>query len=181
MNVFLLNGSPNPKGATAALLSVVREAAEEKGCRCETICLGEMSIRGCLGCKSCYETGACVLQDDAQAVQAAMERADLLVIALPSYWGDMPGQAKIFIDRCTPYCNTNRGHRSFSPGTTGFGLALRAGRSAGECEHLVASVEHFLGHLDIPMADSLFLTQSDTPEDVLSHKEEILARCRRWF
>ncbi|MBR6791068.1 MAG: flavodoxin family protein, partial [Oscillospiraceae bacterium] len=143
MKILFINGSPNPDGATAAILSVIREAAEMKAHDCRTVCLGEQNIHFCIGCKVCYETGVCCQRDDMDKLHAAMEKADCIVMGLPSYWGDMPGHAKVFIDRTTPYCDTNAGHSTFSDGKVGYAVAVRAGPTARESDHLIASVEHF--------------------------------------
>jgi len=38
------------------------------------------------------------------------EWANIVVSISPSYWADIPGQFKVFIDRCTPWCNTHEPH-----------------------------------------------------------------------
>ena len=40
----------------------------------------------------------------------------------PSYWADIPGQFKVFIDRCTPWCNTHEPHAKISSGRPTFPL-----------------------------------------------------------
>lgn len=181
MKILFLNGSPNPDGATAAILSIVREIALEKGHDCRDICLGETDIHFCVGCKGCYVTGCCHQRDDMDMIHAAIEDADAIVMGLPSYWGDMPGHAKVFIDRTTPYCNTNAGHSSFSDGKIGYAVAVRAGPTTHESDHLIASIEHFFGHLEIPLKGFAYLTLADTKEQVLTRKEEILVQCEDWF
>lgn len=181
MRVFFLNGSPNPHGATGALLGIAERAARERGHECRTLCLGELDLHFCKGCKACYGTGVCPLHDDVSTVMEAMEWADAVTIALPSYWGDMPGQMKTFVDRCTAYCNTVNGHCSLSSGKIGFGLALRAGKRPGECEHLIERVEHFLGHLNIPLKGNATLCGADSRADVEAQGEAVLERCRAWF
>lgn len=181
MRVFFLNGSPKLDGATGTMLAIAEKVAQEKGHECQKLCLGDLSLHFCTGCKACYKTGVCPQHDDVSKVMEAIEWADAVVIALPSYWGDMPGQMKTFIDRCTPYCNTNEGHSSISPGKAGYALALRAGRNPGECEHLIERIEHWLGHLNIPLKGSAYLCQADTVADVQAQKEKILPQCRTWF
>ena len=55
-----------------------------------------------------------------------MDEADVLILAVPSYWGDVPAQLKAFIDRCTPYANTNPNpaHKTLRPGKKCFGISL---------------------------------------------------------
>jgi len=42
------------------------------------------------------------------------EIVEWTVVVSPSYWEDIPGQFKTFIDRCTPWCNTHEPHAKLS-------------------------------------------------------------------
>lgn len=71
-----------------------------------------------------------------------------VIIASPSYWGDVPGQLKVFFDRCTPLCNTGEGGTSVPKGKVGISIAVRAGTRQEENMHLIDS-EHYFGHLEV--------------------------------
>ena len=43
---------------------------------------------------------------------AEFEAADVIISVSPSYWADVPGQFKAFIDRCTPWSNTHEPHKA---------------------------------------------------------------------
>ena len=43
----------------------------------------------------------------------------------PSYWADIPGQFKVFIDRCTPWCNTHEPHAKISSGKKGYVISIK--------------------------------------------------------
>lgn len=45
---------------------------------------------------------------------ATAEIVNIVISVSPSYWADIPGQFKVFIDRCTPWCNTHEPHGKFS-------------------------------------------------------------------
>ena len=62
------------------------------------------------------------------------DEADIIVSVAPSYWADIPGQYKAFIDRCTPWCNTHEPHAMIKPGKKGYAIALRTGPNMPECE-----------------------------------------------
>ena len=47
---------------------------------------------------------------------ATAEIANIVISVSPSYWADVPGQFKSFIDRCTPWCNTHEPHAKISSG-----------------------------------------------------------------
>lgn len=100
--------------------------------------------------------------------------ADILLIASPSYWGDVTGQMKVFIDRCTPYCNTNPNRTPVPSGIKGAAIVIRAGMSTAENIHLLATIEHFLGHLNIPLMFTYTAEGIESTQD-LKNKPEWLA------
>jgi multimeric flavodoxin WrbA len=126
-----------------------------------------------VGCKSCYKTGICVHNDDVAKIVQEICAAQLVIIASPSYWGDVTAQLKTFIDRCTPYCDTNAERKLSPKHTKGVAVAIRAGGSKAENENLVNTIEHFLGHLNIPLISSFTVEEVDTSED-LANRPEIL-------
>jgi len=105
------------------------------------------------------------------------ERADAIVCVAPSYWADIPGQFKAFIDRCTPWCNTHEPHASLSKGKRGYAIALRTGPSMPECQRIIGSIEHFYGHLEIECCGSLGLCSVKYKEAVEPRRAEITSFC----
>lgn len=97
----------------------------------------------------------------------------------PSYWADIPGQFKAFIDRCTPWCNTHEPHAKISSGKKGYVIALRTGPSMRECEKIIESIEHFYGHMEIECCDRLGLCSVEYKEDLKCKKEELVEFCSK--
>ena len=106
------------------------------------------------------------------------DEADIIVSVSPSYWADIPGQFKAFIDRCTPWCNTHEPHASIKPGKKGYAIALRTGPNMSECERIIGSIEHFYGHLEITCSGSLGLCSIECKESVVVRKGEIDTFCK---
>ena len=79
MKVLLLNASPKKTGATQEILRTVEEALPKATCG-ELVCLGDYQVQYCLGCKTCYQSGCCVHQDDMPVLLDKMDEADVLVI-----------------------------------------------------------------------------------------------------
>jgi len=75
--------------------------------------------------------------------------SDIVLLASPSYWGDVTGQMKVFIDRCLPLCNAKTNKTPVPPGKVGISVALRAGNSVFENQHIIETFEHYFGHLGI--------------------------------
>ena len=115
--------------------------------------------------------------DDVDKIIEQYEWADIIISVAPSYWADVPGQFKAFIDRCTPWCNTHEPHAAISKGKKGYSVALRTGPSMRECDRIIDTIEHFYGHMEIECCGRLGLCSIEHKDDVESRKAEIVDFC----
>ena len=145
----------------------------------KSICIDDYRFGFCKGCRSCHHTAKCIQHDDVDKIIDEFEWADRIISVAPSYWADIPGQFKAFIDRCTPWCNTHEPHAKISSGKKGYAIALRTGPSMRECNRIIESIQHFYGHLEIESCESLGLCAIEFKEMVEPRKNEILALCSR--
>ncbi len=99
MNVLLLNGSPRKDGNTTRALRELETVFSAEGITCETIQVGQLVIRGCLGCGTCYKAGKCVIDDIVNEVAPKFEAADALVVASPVYYASANGTLVSLLDR----------------------------------------------------------------------------------
>ena len=173
---LVLNCSPVRDGATARIAEIVSEALKDRF-DVRRACIDDYRFGFCRGCRSCHATAKCVMDDDVSALMAEFERADVIVCASPSYWADVPGQFKAFIDRCTPWCNTHEPHAALSPGKRGYAVALRTGPGMRECGRILETIEHFYGHLEIGRNGRLGLCRVECRADAEARLPEILAFC----
>ena len=175
---LVINCSPVRTGATA---EIVRIAAAQLAARYDvkTVCIDDYAIAYCKGCRSCHTTAECIQHDGADALMVEFEAADVIISVSPSYWADVPGQFKAFIDRCTPWSNTHEPHKALSGGKRGWAVVLRTGPGMKECERIIQTLEHFYGHLEIGRCGSLGLCSVERREDAEARKEEIIAFCRQ--
>ena len=108
MKVSCVIGSPRPKSNSAAIAARFTETAASLGAQVETIVLNQLTYRGCQGCMACKtHSEKCVVQDDLAEVLESLKVADIIVLALPVYCSDIPGQVKCFIDRTYAYMPPN--------------------------------------------------------------------------
>ena len=104
MKIVAILGSPRSRGNSATIARRFRDAAVSRGAVAETFELNRLSYRGCQGCYACKKgRDNCVLQDDLTQVLAAVETADIVLLASPVYYGDVTAQLKGFIDRSYSY------------------------------------------------------------------------------
>ncbi len=176
MNALVINCSPVRDGATEEISKIVSVClAARYGVR--SICIDDFRFHFCKGCRVCHKTAQCVQRDDVEKIMDLLDWAEMIVSVSPSYWADVPGQFKAFIDRCTPWCNTHEPHAALRPGKKGYVVALRTGTSMRECQHIFDTIEHFYGHLEIACCGRLGLCSVENRDDVADRKDEIMAFC----
>lgn len=157
------------------MVGEIFRALEARGVQTRLHQLSRLDIGYCCGCKACESTGRCVQADDVRTVVEDMLGAELVIVASPSYWSDVTGQMKVFIDRCTPYGNTNPARLPAACGAKGISVAVRAGGSRQESLDVVRTMEHFLGHLDIPAVGHFTAEGIGSAEDLRARPEVLEA------
>jgi multimeric flavodoxin WrbA len=182
MKILLINAGAKNYGATQEILTIIENYVPNTS-TVNSICLGDVHVQFCKGCKSCYDKGKCLQEDDMEAIMDEIDYSDIIIVASPSYWADIPGQFKVFIDRCTVYSDTNPNpnHRILKPGKKCYAIALRTGKRPMECEHIIESIKHWCGHMKIDMIDSMYFCEVSNKEDIMQYKDSIIENAKRWF
>ncbi|MBN2108766.1 MAG: flavodoxin family protein [Deltaproteobacteria bacterium] len=97
MKILGICGSHREESNTNKL---VKKVAEASGCTYELIYLGKLDIKPCSGCGACMmNEGQCSIRDDMDQVYEKLLLADGLIIGGPTYFFDLNGSTKDFIDR----------------------------------------------------------------------------------
>jgi len=97
MKVLGICGSEREDNNTNKL---VKKIAGSSGADYELICLGDYTSRPCTGCSMCImNEGQCSIQDDMQGIYEKLLGAEALIIGAPTYFFDIAGAVKCFIDR----------------------------------------------------------------------------------
>ncbi len=100
MKTLLVNGSPRQNGNTKVALAEVAKTLEAEGIETEIFWIGTKSVRGCISCGKCRETGQCVFDDDAaNSLAAKMAAANALVVGSPVYYGQPNGALLALLQR----------------------------------------------------------------------------------
>jgi multimeric flavodoxin WrbA len=105
-------GSPRKGGNTEVIMKEALKAGEEEGAETELIHLVHFSLRPCDGCRTCFETKNCIIEDDVEKIFEKMAEADGIIIGSPVYFYNTNAQTKTFIDR-VGYLNAARGRVTF--------------------------------------------------------------------
>ncbi len=121
-NILILKGSPREKGNSAVLADRLAAGARQAGACVESIYLHSLDIRPCDACDLC-SAGACIIEDDMQALFPKLESADGILFASPVYWFTFSAQLKLCIDRWYGF----QGHRWKEVSHKQFGIILTYG------------------------------------------------------
>ena len=99
MKVLIINGSPRKNGITATALHMLEEELFKSGVEVDFVNLSDIKMSHCIGCCSCYKTGRCCIDDDAERLSNRIAEADGIVLGSPTYASNVSGLMKDFIDR----------------------------------------------------------------------------------
>jgi NAD(P)H-dependent FMN reductase len=99
MKVLILDASPRRGGTISRMIDAFIEGSPA-GTDIECVHLDCLSLRPCIACMRCRTAGFCVFAgDDADLVGGKMSSCDVLVVASPTWWANMPGPLKTLFDR----------------------------------------------------------------------------------
>jgi multimeric flavodoxin WrbA len=100
MRVLGLSGSMRKNGNTAQLIKVILQRCEDAGIKTDFISLAGKKIMPCMGCEKCKERKWCINDsDDWNDIILEVLKCDVFVVGSPTYYYDVGGQLKNFIDR----------------------------------------------------------------------------------
>ncbi|NLJ35150.1 MAG: flavodoxin family protein [candidate division WS1 bacterium] len=102
LKVLAVHSSPRKEGNTAIMVKRVFAELNAEGIETEMLHIAGKPVRGCMACRRCYENrnGRCVIEDDfVNDCLAAMAKADGIILASPTYFGNVTTEMKALIDR----------------------------------------------------------------------------------
>lgn len=164
MNVLMINGSPNAKGCTATALQIVADALHKEDIQTQTIHVGHLDIRGCIGCRKCKTAGKYVFDDRVNETAPLLQACDGLVVGSPVYYASANGSLVSFLNRLfysTP------GSRAMK-----VGAAVVSARRAGTTATFDQLNKYFTIS-GMPIASSRYwnMVHGYKPEDVYADEE----------
>ena len=107
VKVLAIVGSPRKENTYKLVEAVVEAIAKKKNVETELVHLVDFDIKHCSGCSDfCEKTGECNIQDDMQKLYSKLKEADVFIIGTPTYYWNVTGLVKDFIDRTNPLYHT---------------------------------------------------------------------------
>lgn len=102
MDVLGIVGSSRKGGNTDILVRKVLDGVEKKGFSTSVLYLSDHTISDCTGCEGCQQSFRCIVNDDMQTIYPLLENVKGLVLGSPTYFYNVSGIMKCFLDRL--YC-----------------------------------------------------------------------------
>ncbi len=103
VSALAISGSPRVNGNTDTLLHRCLDRLTAQGIACEFVTLAGKTVRGCNACGACLETrdATCpgITDDDYQPIFEKMQRADIIVVGSPVYFGSAAPELVALLDR----------------------------------------------------------------------------------
>ncbi len=113
MKIVAFVGSSHKNGNTANAVKALLSGAEAAGAETQIVWLYDHTIKPCTGCRVCEKTHQCVIKgDDVEPIHEAIRAADAYVLATPTYYGDVTGQFKQFVDRVYPFIDITKDEKT---------------------------------------------------------------------
>ena len=102
LNVLGIVGSYRKNGNTDILVKKVLEGVESENIKTDYIFLNDYNINDCIGCEGCKNSYQCIINDDMKSIYPLIEKADAIVLGSPTYFYNVTGKVKNFLNRF--YC-----------------------------------------------------------------------------
>jgi len=152
MKIIGISGSPRDKN-TNCMLRTVLDATNQKY---ELILLKDKKIQPCNACRKCSGTNNCVINDDMQEIYDKLSEADIIVLGSPTYFDNVTGIMKNFIDRCLPFYAARE--------LEGKKVALVAvgNDDDNSVKGCIRALEGFCKHMRLQIVESVYATHDNT-------------------
>ena len=170
MRVVGISGTPRKGGNTECLVKECLNEFAKQGWTISEWLLSEKTIKPCIGCDSCVDSGICVItDDDAGSLYAELIHCDAVIIGSPVYFRNVTAQLKAVFDRNYPY-----GYRTLE-GKPGGAIAVGRGEGAGQATTLMIIYNYILscGGLPIPGELNGLSARADKPGDILTQERRL--------
>jgi len=168
-----IQGSPRKNGNTNYLLSIFIENAKKLGVETHVINVNEKKILPCVEYSVCEKKGFCPIEDDMNfEIYQLISRADVIVVASPLFFCNVPGQLKCLIDRCQVFWARRYRLNLNSPMVKykrGFLLALGARRRKDLFDGIKLTTNFFFDAIGANFSGVLTYNQIENLGDMQKH------------
>ena len=177
MKILGISGSPRERNTCYMLKTVLNATNHEY----ELISLKNKNIQPCCDCRYCHKNYKCTLNDDMQELYDKLLNADIIILGSPTYFSNVTGIMKIFMDRCLPfYFSRKLKNKKTGVVTVGNFEKYLEFDEKGNCKwhkeeessvlKCLRNLETFCNHLGLKIIGSVYVLHSNPKEK----KEELI-------
>lgn len=116
MKVLAVVGSPRIEGNTSFLADQALAEIARAGIQTEKLIVSQFNINPCLAHDDCEKATVCHQADDMRVIIDKVWSADGIILGSPTYFHNVTGQMKVFIDRNRFYHRKQRKMKAKSAG-----------------------------------------------------------------
>lgn len=164
MQIVGINGSHRAGRNTAKMLATALDEAAARGAQTRLLEITEFHIEYCKNCNKCLRQTKCSIEDDDMArLGEILIQADGIILASPSYFGNVTGRMKTLMDR------TRWMHmvKNLLQGKVG-GAIVHAGMRNGGQETTLMLLERFLRSHGLIIVGGFEPLGEDQPRELIS-------------
>ena len=122
----------------------------------EIIFLKDQKFNSCIACKHCHKRPyECCFNDEMKKVHIKLEKTKVIILGSPTYFDNVSGYMKNFIDRCLPFY--------FSRKLEGKKAVIVSVGSEGSksISHSVNAMQRFCKRIGLDVISSIYATKSN--------------------
>lgn len=166
--VLGISSSPRIGGNSDTLLNELLRGSRDAGLAVEKISLANLKMLPCSECGDCKKRGICTIKDDVKFIYDKLKEADSIVIAAPIFFGSLPAQMKIIIDRCQAIWIRQKKLDKISKKTnkTGIFLAVAGSNRKFFFENAKEIIKIFFKVTGVKYSIELFVPNVEGPDDI---------------
>lgn len=176
MRVAALVGSPRRHMNTDTLVRAAMRGAASQGAEVEILYLDRLEIAPCKACPKHPHPNHCFFFDDMQRVYEILENADGIILGSPVYYGSVPAQVKLVIDRAnclTWISRDSEGRPVFMPRLQKVkkGVVILVSDTTRNPSAVLTPIRLFFHDARIETAGELFIPDADAGRGARSSEE----------
>ncbi len=100
MKTLIFNGSPRKKGNTSTLVDALAGGLDGE---VKIVRAYDCGVKPCIDCRYCWKNPGCAVKDAMQEIYNYIQESDNIVIASPTYFGELSGQLLAVLSRLQTY------------------------------------------------------------------------------
>ncbi|MFH1228239.1 MAG: flavodoxin family protein [Planctomycetota bacterium] len=172
MDILALYGSPRKNGNTDILMEEFLRGAlsAAPGAHIEKLCMRDLNIKPCTECNACLKTGDCIFNDDMEGIYSRLLSADIVVLAAPVFFCNLPSQAKTLVDR-TQALWARKHILMWDMGRKRAGFFISVGGTKGKLlfDGIKQTVKYFFDTINVEYKGERFYRSIDNKGDIKKH------------